>query len=314
MRKTKGGLPLFANLLISCLFSFFFGSGATGSQFLKLGIGARPVAMGGAYTAVSDDANAIFWNQAGLVQINHFEFTLMLMTLFDDVTYGAAGLVSPIGKQSAFAIGASCLTVNDVRRNEIGDEQGTFNNMDFQITAGYAHRLIGGLSLGSALKFIGSKLDTFSVYTGAVDAGILYHPLKYTFLGISLANIGPGVKFINEDLLPANLKAGICFKFPIMEQSMITIASDVSTYADLVSTISAGGEILYMPATPIESARSISLRLGYKSGYHLGDFSGISTGVGFEFLREGIYYMIDVVYIYYGYLGSSERISVSIRF
>jgi len=195
------------------------------------------------------------------------------------------------------------------------DEQGKFNNMDFQITAGYALRLIGGLSLGSALKFIGSKLDTFSVYTGALDAGLLFNPLRYTFLGISLANVGPGVKFINEeDLLPANLKTGICFKFPILEQSMITVASDVSTYTDLVPTVSAGGEILYMPTTPIEGARSISLRLGYKSGYHLGDFSGISTGVGFEFLREGIYYMIDVVYIYYGYLGSSERISVSIRF
>ncbi len=43
--------------------------GTTSADFLNLPIGARAAAMGGAYTAISEDASGIFWNPAGLVQI-----------------------------------------------------------------------------------------------------------------------------------------------------------------------------------------------------------------------------------------------------
>jgi len=36
---------------------------------LGMGIGARAVSMGGAFTAVADDASAVFWNPAGLSQL-----------------------------------------------------------------------------------------------------------------------------------------------------------------------------------------------------------------------------------------------------
>ncbi len=34
--------------------------------FLKIGVGARAVAMGEAFTPIADDATAMFWNPAGL--------------------------------------------------------------------------------------------------------------------------------------------------------------------------------------------------------------------------------------------------------
>lgn len=36
---------------------------------LGMGVGARAVSMGGAFTAVADDASAVFWNPAGLAQL-----------------------------------------------------------------------------------------------------------------------------------------------------------------------------------------------------------------------------------------------------
>ncbi len=36
--------------------------GTVGAQFLKIGIGARGAAMGGAYEAISNDVTAVFWN------------------------------------------------------------------------------------------------------------------------------------------------------------------------------------------------------------------------------------------------------------
>ena len=37
-----------------------------GAAFLKLGVGARAVGMGGAYTAIADDVNSMGWNPAGI--------------------------------------------------------------------------------------------------------------------------------------------------------------------------------------------------------------------------------------------------------
>ncbi|MGQ9707961.1 MAG: hypothetical protein ACUVUR_03690, partial [bacterium] len=50
-----------------------FGPSATGFTFMKLGVGARPVAMGQAFTGVADDANALFYNPAGLALNSQFD-------------------------------------------------------------------------------------------------------------------------------------------------------------------------------------------------------------------------------------------------
>lgn len=43
---------------------------------LGMGVGARAIGMAGAFTAVADDATAIFWNPAGLTQIEEHQFFL----------------------------------------------------------------------------------------------------------------------------------------------------------------------------------------------------------------------------------------------
>lgn len=53
-------------LILSCL--LFHNSGFAC-------VGARPMGMGGAFVAVADDSNAVYWNQAGLSQIRHKEVT-----------------------------------------------------------------------------------------------------------------------------------------------------------------------------------------------------------------------------------------------
>lgn len=63
--------------------------------------GTRPTALGGAYTAISDDAYAPQWNPAGLGQIERFEAALMYSNLYSGIegggiNYGYLGLVLPL--------------------------------------------------------------------------------------------------------------------------------------------------------------------------------------------------------------------------
>ena len=48
---------------------------------LKAGVGARPLGMGGAFTAMADDADSPSWNPGGLGFVDKAEITTMLATL-----------------------------------------------------------------------------------------------------------------------------------------------------------------------------------------------------------------------------------------
>ena len=43
--------------------------GTYSAQFLKIGVSARAAGMGSAYTAVANDATAIYWNPAGMAAV-----------------------------------------------------------------------------------------------------------------------------------------------------------------------------------------------------------------------------------------------------
>ena len=48
-------------------------TGTTAAQFLKIGVDARGSAMGNAFTAMSGDISAMYWNPAGLASIGKIE-------------------------------------------------------------------------------------------------------------------------------------------------------------------------------------------------------------------------------------------------
>ena len=55
-------------------FDDFNRAGKTIYNFLRVEQGARPVAMGGAFGAVANDVNSIFYNPAGLINIQNMEY------------------------------------------------------------------------------------------------------------------------------------------------------------------------------------------------------------------------------------------------
>src|SRR6056297_1782183 len=72
LRKTLLALAVGAGLSIGVApavhaAEIFAKVGTFGAQFLKVGVSARATAMGSAYTAVGDNAEAVYWNPAGIV-------------------------------------------------------------------------------------------------------------------------------------------------------------------------------------------------------------------------------------------------------
>src|SRR4029077_14185720 len=72
-------------LLLSLAFPFYGSSmaqafsGSEGASFLELPVGARPAALGSAYTMLAEDAYAPVWNPAGLAFLDNPQFAGMHM-------------------------------------------------------------------------------------------------------------------------------------------------------------------------------------------------------------------------------------------
>jgi hypothetical protein len=67
---------------------------ARATQFPLLYQGTRPLGMGGAYTAVANDAGSLFYNPAGLARVDGFQMDLV--NLETETSEGAPGLVKDL--------------------------------------------------------------------------------------------------------------------------------------------------------------------------------------------------------------------------
>ena len=83
MKRAKISLSVLVCLIFLC--SSVFSNG------LNLnGIGARAIAMGGAFVGLADDFSAVFWNPAGLGQLKGTNFGLTGGPIFPKASYNTS--------------------------------------------------------------------------------------------------------------------------------------------------------------------------------------------------------------------------------
>ncbi|MGQ9465076.1 MAG: PorV/PorQ family protein [bacterium] len=303
--------------------------GATGYTFLKLGTGVRPVAMGNAFTALSDDGNAVFWNPAGLGVNNSYYVSGMGMSHLGFMQYYNLTSSIFLGKKTgSLGIGISYLTAKDIERDESGTELGEFRNFDMLLNCGYGKGLgkKNQISFGGSAKVVYSRLESVSAYGLLSDFGIILHPMKFIYIGTTIKNLGTPRKFIEKwEYPPVNFRQGIALKIPF-SQNHWALSIDYSLYPDYIPTFSMGTEIqIREPKIMQTTTKAIfgqetmisgfSLMAGYQTGYQDLGWSGFSLGFSLEIMiGAGLFLDIGAVALSYGYLGYSERIGIGLNY
>src|SRR5262245_39964020 len=125
--------------------ALFASAGTEGAAFLDIPVGARPAAMGGAYTALADDAYAATWNPAGLGRINSTCFPAQHLDYLDTMHYEYLSLALPAG------LGASIqyLGSGDIQgRDEFNAATGDFSAYYAAYNLSYGREILPQLSLG----------------------------------------------------------------------------------------------------------------------------------------------------------------------
>ncbi len=98
-------------------------------SFLELGIGARAMAMGGAYVSVADDGSAFYWNPAGVSTLQRPELFGMYASLFKSLErHHQIGFTKPLYGGAAFSLNWIRLSVTDIPRYDSKNLESNYSN------------------------------------------------------------------------------------------------------------------------------------------------------------------------------------------
>ncbi len=225
-------LALFLN---SQFINICFAAGEPAS-FLLIGVGARPMGMGGAFTALADESSAVYWNPAGLNLLKKREFSGTYGSLFTDTTYSFISYAQPVfaGKKEKrrITIGAGWLQLRSVdieKTNQVESLGHTQMVNDAFFLSGSIQPLESfPLYLGISGKRISQNIDTFSSEGWGVDSGILIDG-KFLNFGVNVRNIGKtkikGISYWSDEqvkeLIPCHVRSGVVLKVKKVYSSLV---------------------------------------------------------------------------------------------
>lgn len=281
-------------------------AGTSGAQFLKIGAGARPTAMGDAFVGVADDVNAVYYNPAGLAFISRPEMTAMHTQWIEGINYdfGAFAYPTDLG---AFAVSAATLKVDEIQKRGTNEAlQGTFDSLDAAYGLSFARTLGPLTSLGLTARYIKQDLDTESASAWSGDVGV-YHRfgIKPLTLGFAVRHLGQEIKFKSQsDPQPLTLDVGMGAS---LMRERLKCAWNIKKSNDEPVYFGLGSEW----NQPLGKDMSVSGRLGYNnSRSDIDGASGISLGGGMAFRQ----FDFDFAWVPFGDLGNTIRYSARIKF
>ena len=160
------------------------GANTSGADFLKIGTGARPAAMAGAYAAVAADADATAWNPAGLALMEKDQAEFMHMAYLADISYESLAAAGPINRLSGWGLSLNYLWQPpfDSTANTFGAPTDTpATGYDFAAAASYAYNMgnyrtsdfnISNISLGITIRLVQEMLSGVTANALYGDAGL----------------------------------------------------------------------------------------------------------------------------------------------
>ncbi len=298
-------------LVVFCLLSVLCISGAWADDnhmlpMLRMGVGARALAMGGAHVAEAHDATAGYWNPAGLADIECVSFTGMYaaeMTADRSFNYFGFGWTpSQVTNYGTFGISWLNSGIDEIPKyNSGGTHLGTFKDMNnvFLISWAFKNEFKEKMfSFGFSFKVVQQEIDDYSKTGIGGDAGIKFVIDPRVSLGLMVQDIGTQV---DDWTVPTTMRAGLAI-YPLGDDHSLCIPIDYGKTKDRKDeTFHLGAEYFW------EFAENWGAAL--MSGLNDGDFA-IGVGLKVSKFRFDYAYVTEKV----DFLNENHRISLSAEF
>jgi hypothetical protein len=182
--------------------------GGTSGEFLLLGAGARGLALGGAFSALTTDVSALYYNPAGLAQLERPGAMFSTYSYIAETQYFWGGLAFPLsgGTRSlgvslgSFGFGDQPVYTLEDPDNASGEQ---YSVRQTYVGGTYAQNFSDRFSAGITVKFISDKLGDVSADAMAVDFGTNFHATisnRAIRAAFTIQNLGSSLKHDGQAL------------------------------------------------------------------------------------------------------------------
>jgi len=291
---------IFIIFLGTGLFAQNDGSANTGLTFLKLGVGARSIAMGDAFSSVADDGTAVIYNPARLNSGLNNNVTIMYNSAMQDLTNNYIGTKVKFNKLG-IGFGLLKTSVSDIEVRTIpGAPIDKFDAQNISMNLALCYELYKNLTFGISSKLIYEKIYIEEASGVGFDIGtnFIKDDLSVSFV---LSNLG-SINALKEtsSKLPTAVRFGGAYNFRKNNLNFILALDGFKVLDGGKMHINSGAEIGYKDL--------LFIRLGYQTAY---ENKGFTSGLGLKY--KGI--LLDYAFIPYSdSFGTSNTLSLGFNF
>ena len=314
------------------------GAGTSAAAFLEIGVGARAMAMGGAYASIATDVSSLYWNPAGISWLPKMKAEFSHSEWLAETSYDYVGVVIPVPSLNS-AIGLSFCSLDygeqPVRTVESPDGTGEmYGARDFAIGVSYAFSLTDRFSCGLTSKYIQQRIWSEAGSAFALDIGIYYNTmLQGLRLGACMSNFGTAMKLTGSHLrtikdpdetltnydrvpvdyttsayeLPLSFRFGASYETMLGKYNKFSISTDVLHPNNRTESICLGMEYAF--------ADMFYFRGGYQNLFERDSINGLTFGGGVQYsIRGSMVFNVDYSWADWGVLKNVQQFTVSVAF
>lgn len=317
--------------------------GTTAANFLTIPVGPRATAMGGAFSAVANDATTSFWNPSGLSRMSRSEFTVTTAEWLVGTRLNWIGLAFKFDDNNAVGVSINQLDYGEEEITTPDQPDGTgqkWSANDLAVSLSYSRNLTDRFSIGGTVKYITQKIWNESASAFALDIGLLFYTeLEGLRLGANIANFGTEMKLDGKDLkrpididpsnsgnnpniagsldtdswpLPLVFTVGLAYDLNFLEQWNVTLTTDAVIPNNQSTHTNVGIEVGWNSMLFLRGGYNGLFRDKNDKLYSAENMDGFTAGVGVQYDFGDFFAKFDYSYSNLGIFNEISRFSLSV--
>ncbi len=202
---------------------------------LRLGAGARSIGLGGAFTAIAEDATATVWNPAGLGSAADLSLNFSTQRLSLDRSHNFIAVTKTLGNAGAVGLAATNFGVSDYSLYDASGDYGgkaDYSTNAYSLSYGIA---FGNFNVGLTGRMLSDNFGVDSVENqsgfGGVDIGLMGHALHIDVEEMQVPTFHYGIvgKYlgasVGEGTVPMVVNVGVAYD--LYMGNVVTFSADI---------------------------------------------------------------------------------------